>query len=668
MEQEVADKIGIDYQRKNLSDSKLKSLYFEMLKARLIEEKMLILLRQGKISKWFSGIGQEAIAIGVTKALQKEEYILPMHRNLGVFTSREIPLDKLFAQWEGKASGFTKGRDRSFHFGTQDYNIVGMISHLGPQNGVAAGIALAHKLRKEKRVTAVFTGEGGTSEGDWHEAMNVASVWDLPVMFVIENNGYGLSTPVAEQYKAEDLADRAKGYGMEGHIIDGNNITEVYSKVRDIAESIRENPRPVLLEFKTFRRRGHEEASGVKYVPKDLMRYWEKLDPIENFKEFLFKENILDAQEEEGFRKDYKAQINANLKKVGKEEAVEASLETELKDVYREWEYEAIEPGEEKQNIRLVDAISEGLKQSMERHDDLVIMGQDIAEYGGVFKVTEGFVEEFGKERVRNTPICESAIVNAAMGLSINNMKSVMEMQFSDFATVGFNAIVNYLAKVHYRWNQNADVVVRMPAGAGVGAGPFHSQTNEAWFTKTAGLKVVYPAFPYDAKGLLATAINDPNPVLFFEHKGLYRSIRQDVPEEYYTLSFGKAAKLQSGDDVSIITYGLGVHWAMEVLENNPEISADLIDLRTLEPLDTKTIFESVKKTGKAIVLQEDSTFGGIASDISAMITENCFEYLDGPVKRVSSLQTPIPFAANLEKQYLANSRFEKTLLDLLAY
>lgn len=668
MEQEVADKIGIDYQRKNLSDSKLKSLYFEMLKARLIEEKMLILLRQGKISKWFSGIGQEAIAIGVTKAMQEDEYILPMHRNLGVFTSREIPLDKLFAQWEGKASGFTKGRDRSFHFGTQDYNIVGMISHLGPQNGVASGIALAHKLRKEKKVTAVFTGEGGTSEGDWHEAMNVASVWDLPVMFVIENNGYGLSTPTAEQYKAEDLVDRAKGYGMEGHIINGNNITEVYSKVRDIAESIRENPRPVLLEFKTFRRRGHEEASGVKYVPKDLMRYWEKLDPIENFKEFLFKENILDAQEEEDFRKDYKAQINANLKKVGKEEAVEASLETELKDVYREWEYEAVEPREEKQNIRLVDAISEGLRQSMERHDDLVIMGQDIAEYGGVFKVTEGFVEQFGKERVRNTPICESAIVNAAMGLSINKMKSVMEMQFSDFATVGFNAIVNYLAKVHYRWNQNADVVVRMPAGAGVGAGPFHSQTNEAWFTKTAGLKVVYPAFPYDAKGLLATAINDPNPVLFFEHKGLYRSIRQDVPEEYYTLPFGKAAKLQSGNDVSIITYGLGVHWAMEVLENNPEISADLIDLRTLEPLDTKTIFESVQKTGKAIILQEDSTFGGIASDISAMITENCFEYLDGPVKRVSSLQTPIPFATNLEKQYLANSRFEKTLIDLLAY
>jgi len=668
MAQEITEQIGIQYQRENLSDQQLKSLYFEMLKARLIEEKMLILLRQGKISKWFSGIGQEAISVGVTKALQEDEYILPMHRNLGVFTSRKIPLEKLFAQWEGKESGFTKGRDRSFHFGTQEYHIIGMISHLGPQNGVADGIALAHKIRKEKKVTAVFTGEGGTSEGDWHEALNVASVWDLPVLFMIENNGYGLSTPTSEQYKAENLADRAKGYGMESHILDGNNIVEVFSKINAIAEDMRENPRPVLIEFKTFRRRGHEEASGVKYVPKELMEYWEKLDPIENFKTFLIEENILSAAEEEDFRKTYKVEINKNLKKVGKEKAVEASLEKELGDVYKEWTYESFEAKGEKHELRLVDAISEGLKQSMEKHSDLVIMGQDIAEYGGVFKVTEGFVEKFGKERVRNTPICESAIVNAAMGLSINKMKAVMEMQFSDFATMGFNAIVNYLAKVHYRWGQNADVVIRMPAGAGVGAGPFHSQTNEAWFTKTPGLKVVYPAFPYEAKGLLNTAINDPNPVIYFEHKALYRSIRQEIPQEYYTLPFGKAAKLKSGEDISIITYGLGVHWALETLEKNTEISADLIDLRTLNPLDTATIFESVKKTGKAIILQEDSMFGGLASDISAMITENCFEYLDGPVKRVSSLETPIPFAANLEKQYLAKNRFEEELKKLLNY
>jgi 2-oxoisovalerate dehydrogenase E1 component len=304
----------------------------------------------------------------------------------------------------------------------------------------------------------------------------------------------------------------------------------------------------------------------------------------------------------------------------------------------------------------------------MKRHKDLVIMGQDIAEYGGVFKITEGFVNQFGKERVRNTPICESAIIEAAMGLSINGIKSVVEMQFADFVSSGFNPIVNYLAKSYYRWGQNADVVVRMPCGAGVAAGPFHSQTNEAWFTKTPGLKVVYPAFPYDAKGLLATAIEDPNPVMFFEHKALYRSIKQEVPIDYYTIPFGKASTIKDGDSICVITYGAGVHWALDILEKHTDISVKLIDLRTLQPLDTETIFESVKNTGKVIILQEDSLFGGIASDISALINEHCFEYLDAPVVRVGSLETPIPFNSDLEQQYLAKSRFEDALIQLNAY
>lgn len=667
MNQDVATENGMTYTKGKLSDDTLKSLYFKMLKPRLIEEKMLVLLRQGKISKWFSGIGQEAISVGVTSALEDDEYVLPMHRNLGVFTTRNIPLKRLFAQWEGKASGFTKGRDRSFHFGTQEYHIVGMISHLGPQMGVADGIALAHKLKKEKKITAVFTGEGGTSEGDFHEALNIASVWQLPVLFCVENNGYGLSTPTSEQFNIENLADRGQAYGMESHIIDGNNIVEVFSQIDALAKSMRENPRPVLVEFKTFRMRGHEEASGTKYVPQELMDFWAKKDPIENFKDFLISENILTEEENEKERERIKNEVSTNLKRTNKEEEINSTIEDELADVYQKFDYQEIVPSEEKETLRLVDAISEGLKQSMQRHDNLVIMGQDVAEYGGVFKVTEGFVELFGKERIRNTPICESAVVSAAMGLSINKMKAVMEMQFSDFASTGFNPIVNYLAKVHYRWNQNADVVIRMPCGAGVGAGPFHSQTDEAWFTKTPGLKVVYPAFPYDAKGLLNTAINDPNPVMYFEHKALYRSIRQEVPKDYYTLPFGKAARLKTGDDISIITFGAAVHWALKTLEKN-DISADLLDLRSLQPLDTEAIFASVKKTGKAIILQEDSIFGGIASDISALITENCFEFLDGPVKRVAGLSTPIPFAVNLEKDYLANSRFEEELIKLLDY
>ena len=656
------------YNTKGLSDQQLITLYKALLKPRMIEEKMLVLLRQGKISKWFSGIGQEAISVGVTLALNAEEYILPMHRNLGVFTSRNIPLNRLFAQWQGKKSGFTKGRDRSFHFGCQESKIIGMISHLGPQLGVADGIALASKLKHNNEVTAVFSGEGATSEGDFHEALNIASVWDLPVLFCIENNGYGLSTPTSEQYRCKEIVDKGLGYGMEAHQIDGNNIVEVYQKISEIAASVRKNHRPVLIEFITFRRRGHEEASGTKYVPKELISAWEEKDPITNFENYLFSKNILNDGMLKSFKKEIKTDIQEGLDFAFKEEPIAYEEKSFIEDVYSPFNFKAVKSGVNTSYIRFIDAVQEGLKEGMSSMKNTIIMGQDIALYGGAFKVTEGFVDLFGSERVRNTPICESGIVETAMGLSIGGFKAIVEMQFADFVSSGFNPIVNYLAKNHFRWGEKADVVIRMPCGAGVGAGPFHSQTNEAWFTKTPGLKVVYPAFPYDAKGLLITAIEDPNPVLFFEHKALYRSISQSVPNGYYNLPIGKAALVKEGTEATIITYGAGVHWALETLEKHPKLSVDLIDLRTLMPLDWETIYGSVKKTSRLIILQEDSLFGGISSDIAASVQEELFEYLDAPIKRVASLDTPIPFAKSLENEYLPRKRFEKALLELINF
>jgi len=661
-------KTAIQYTKKKFNEATLIDLYKSLLKPRLIEEKMLSLLRQGKISKWFSGIGQEAISVGCTMALEKDEMIFPMHRNLGVFTSREVPLERLFCQWQGKIEGFTKGRDRSFHFGTKEFNIVGMISHLGPQLALAGGVALAHKLKKEKKVALAFTGEGGTSEGDFHEALNVASVWQLPVIFVIENNGYGLSTPTSEQYNCIDLADRGMGYGMRSYVLDGNNILEVYDTIKTLAAEIRKKPEPILIECKTFRMRGHEEASGTKYVPKKLMDAWAKKDPIANFEKFLLKQKLISKSDISNWTAVIKEEIKAALAYAAEIPKRKSTVEEELADVFTPYTAKSTAvQNHSNSEKRYIDAISDGLRAAMTEHDNLVLMGQDIAEYGGVFKITDGFVKDFGRDRVRNTPLCESAIIGVALGLSLRGFKSMVEMQFADFVTCGFNQIVNNLAKVHYRWGHAADVVIRMPAGGGVAAGPFHSQTNEMWFVHTPGLKVVFPSNPYDAKGLLLAAINDPNPVMFFEHKALYRTLSEEIPDGYYEIELGKAKQVKQGSDFSIITYGQAVHWAVDYCEEN-QLSADILDLRSLVPLDLEAIETTVKKTNRVIILHEDVRTGGLGADIAAHISEHCFEYLDAPVIRVTNLDTAVPFGQELEKIFLAKERLSSAVDKILEY
>ncbi len=670
------------FSRKDFTDEELIQFYKQLLWPRMIEEKMLVLLRQGKISKWFSGIGQEAISVGAAMAMQHDEWIMPLHRNLGVFTTRKMPLYKLFKQWQGAKDGYSKGRERSFHFGNKDHHICGMISHLGPQLAIADGVALAYKLRKEQKVSLAFTGDGGTSEGDFHEALNVAAVWDLPVIFIIENNGYGLSTPVSEQYRCESLVDKARGYGIEGVKIDGNNILTVYETIKGIREYCIKNQKPYLVECMTFRMRGHEEASGTKYVPPELFTEWALKDPVKSLEQFLHSIQVLTDESITEIKETFKSAIESELNIGFDSPHIQPDEEEELEDVYAipktnnhlssviilDNSSSSINASIKTKDSRLIDAIKEGLYQSMQHHSNLILMGQDIAEYGGAFKITEGFVNEFGKVRVRNTPLCESAIVGAALGLSLEGYKSVMEMQFADFVTVGFNQIINNLAKIHYRWGQNADVVIRMPTGAGVGAGPFHSQSNEAWFAHTPGLKVVYPSTPMDAKGLLIAAINDPNPVMYFEHKALYRSVSGPVPVDYYEVEIGKARQVRSGDDISIITYGAGVHWAEDFAAEHPEVSINILDLRTLLPLDYAAIREAVKRTGKVLILHEDTLIGGLGGELSAWINEHCFDMLDAPVMRCASLDTPVPFNIELEKQFLAKARLKETIQKLLHY
>ena len=648
-----------------------KDLYKSIILPRLIEEKMLKLLRQGKITKWFSGIGQEAISVGATKALKPNDTIFTMHRNLGVFTSRGLDLKKLFGQIIGKDIGFTKGRDRSFHFGIPDHYIIGMISHLAAMLPVACGVGLGYRLKKQNRIALALVGDGATSQGDFHEALNLAAVWKLPVIFLIENNGYGLSTPVSEQYACKNLSDRALGYGIKGETIDGNDISKVYKTIKNYAEIIRKDPQPVLIEAKTFRMRGHEEASGIKYVPKSLLEKWSKKDPIKLFENKIIKDKVFSLKEIDEIKTIITNKINDSINFALDSNFPISSESEELEDVYSKNLSAEINPTQDLHNIRYIDAIKETLYDLMQSDKNIILMGQDIAEYGGVFKITEGFVEKFGKERVRNTPIIESGIIGASLGLTLEGFKPVIEMQFADFISCGVNQVINNLAKTHYRWGHEVNVTIRMPSGGGVSAGPFHSQNLESLFMHIPGLKIIYPSSPYDAKGLLASAINDPNPILFFEHKLLYRTQKQDVPKKTYSLEIGRASIIKKGYDLTIITYGLSTIWIKEILDDlyMKEIDVELIDLKTLMPWDKGLVYKSVKKTNRVLIIHEANEIGGVGAEISASISTDLFEFLDAPVERLGSIHTPTPFNQDLEQEiFWPKNKILKTIEKTINY
>ncbi|MFM7203193.1 MAG: thiamine pyrophosphate-dependent enzyme [Myxococcota bacterium] len=636
----------------------------------MIEEKMLKLLRQGRLSKWFSGIGQEAIAVGVSMALREDDYILPMHRNLGVFTTRKLDLVRLLCQLMGKGDGYSRGRERSFHFGTLPHHIVGMISHLGAMLPVADGLALSFQLQGSTRVAVPFTGDGATSEGDFHEAVNLAAVWKLPVIFVIENNYYGLSTPITEQYACKDLVDKAIGYGIPSELVDGNDLLAVYDAVLRAASRARSGEGPTLLEFKTFRMRGHEEASGIAYVPKELLDQWAKKDPIDQFERRILSWGVLSPLERDKLRAQFKKQIDDAVDEALEAPSPDRAPEEELADVFAPSPAPQPPASGECEELRYVDAISDALRAAMERDERIVLVGQDIAEYGGAFKITAGFVEKFGKARVRNTPIIESGAIGAAMGLALEGYRPLVEMQFADFVTCGFNQIVNNLAKNHYRWGAPVGVVIRLPSGGGVGAGPFHSQNPEAWFTHCAGLKVVAPSTPEDAKGLLLASLYDNNPVIFCEHKFLYRSIKGEVPKGFYTLPIGKGRIARPGTDATVVAYGVSVHWALEAAEllSHEGISLEVIDLRTLIPWDQELVLNSVKRTNRVLIVHEAPTTCGFGAELAAQLGHQAFEWLDAPVFRVGSLDTPVPFSKALEERFSARYRLLDQLRALLKY
>lgn len=654
------------------------NLYIFMRKMRMIEERANELYHRDDspiVGRVYTGRGQEAISVGASYALDDDDVIAPLYRDLGALLVRGVTTRELFCQYMGRANSSNRGKDSGIHIGDRDRGIVSMISNLAASVPVAAGLGLMFALKDEPRVAMTFFGDGATAHGSFHEGINFAAAHRLPVVFILENNQWALSTPANRHNALDVLADRAAGYGIPGERVDGNDVLAVYDAACSAVQRARRGDGPTLIEAVTMRMEGHSTTDPAQYVPDEMYAAWEEEDPIARFRQFLVDQEVLDEERDANIEQKLRDEIEEAVEYAEASDVLPAEAAAEGVFAVNETVSKSV-PADALHNAAELSyrgAIRDALRVALASDERVFLLGEDI-EYGGVYGVTKDILDDFGPHRIVDTPIAETAIVGAATGAALFGMRPVAEIQFADFIAPAMDELVNMTAKYHYRTEWPVPLVIRTPAGAIIeshgSTGPFHSQSPEAWFVHTPGIKVVVPATAYDAKGLLLAAIEDPNPVLFLEQKALY-NLREPVPDGYYTLPLGEAAVRREGRDLSIITYGAMVQESLDAADvlAGEGVDAEVVDLRTLVPLDREAVLATSRKTGKILVVHEANLSAGVGGEIAALIAQHAFEWLDGPVTRVAAPDTPTPSAKSLaEYWYPDATKIASAARKLAAY
>ncbi|MGQ9732288.1 MAG: alpha-ketoacid dehydrogenase subunit alpha/beta [Candidatus Zipacnadales bacterium] len=646
-----------------VNPGELRELYRQMVTIREFETELLRASRRGDLADaTHLCIGQEAIAVGAIAALRPEDFITSTHRGHGHCIAKGADVRRMMAELYGRASGYCRGRGGSMHIADFSLGICGANGIVGAGLPIANGIALAAKLKGTGQVCLSFFGEGAANQGAFHEALNLASIWRLPVVFICENNQYAVSMAANESMNIEHVADRAAAYGIPGRVVDGNDVLAVREATAAAVKRARRGEGPTLLECKTYRLTGHYAMDPDRYRPPDERKWWEKNnDPLQRARQLLLDSGLATAEELKAQQRSIRAAIRAAHRSARDEEPYPPVAET-CADLYTPQPPlpDSGPPPEGSPQRTFVEALGEAIAFEMERDERVLLIGEDVGKRGGAFQVSAGLLDRFGADRVRDTPISESAIVGCGVGAAMQGLRPLCEIMFSDFSTIAMDQIANQAAKMRYMFGGQVSVplVIRMTSGcAGRARGAQHSQSLEAWFMHTPGLKVVYPSTPAEAKGLLIAAIRDEDPVIFLEHKGLLQEVGP-VPEGEYIIPLGQAAVKREGSDITFVTYARGVHIALEAarrLEKNA-IQAEVIDLRTLVPLDKDTLLASVRKTGRVVVVTEDCQTAGAAAEIMAVIIEHAFNMLKEAPVRICGLDVPLPYSTPLEACALPNA------------